>query len=352
MSDHSPLVSLPGITVVILNWNGRDWLSKFLPGVMASSYPNLEVMVVDNGSTDDSLSWVSQHEPAAKVLSLGKNHGFAQGNNLALSHIDTPYFVLLNSDVEVTPGWLEPLVAEMEREGPQLAAAQPKVLAWHRREAFEYAGACGGWIDRFGYAFCRGRIFDHLELDHGQYDAAEDCLWATGACLMVRTEVVKQVGLFHEEFFAHWEEIDFCWRLWNLGYRVRGVPSSVVYHVGGGTLPQGNPRKTFLNVRNSLVCLFLNLPTQSRFGVLLGRLLLDGVWGVRALLQRDLVTFSAILKGHWAFFGKLLFWQKKRLSVYGDRLPRSIPRSGVWRGSIVWAYFVQGKKKFSDLVHP
>ncbi|MDP5172627.1 MAG: glycosyltransferase family 2 protein [Bacteroidia bacterium] len=346
MVDVSPP---PATTAVILNWNGKNWLEQFLPSVLASTYSTLQVLVVDNGSTDDSVNWIRATFPAVEVLALDQNYGFAEGNNKAIPHIHTPYFVLLNSDVEVAPGWLEPLVSAMEAD-PQLVASQPKLLAWHDKDSFEYAGAAGGWIDRFGYAFCRGRIFDELEQDTGQYDKAQDCLWATGACIMLRTEVVKQIGLFHGELFAHWEEIDFCWRAWNLGYRVRAIPQSVAYHVGGGTLPQGNPRKTFLNVRNSLICLYLNLPLSRRLWVMSVRLILDGVWGLKSLSKGDVGSVKAIIRAHWSFFGAIPFWKNKRKAIYGEQQPASMPAGGYWPHSVVWAHFAKGKKTFSEIV--
>ena len=340
---------LPTVTVVILNWNGRRWLEAFLPSVFASGYPALTVMVVDNGSTDDSVAWLKAAYPGAQVLELGHNHGFAQGNNLAIPHIHTPYAIFLNSDVEVSPGWISPLVQAMEQH-PALAAVQPKLLAFHQRTHFEYAGASGGWIDRFGYAFCRGRVFDELEEDRGQHDEPVDCLWASGACLMVRMEVVRKIGLFEGELFAHWEEIDFCWRAWNLGYRVGVVPASVVYHVGGGTLPQGNPRKTFLNVRNSLLCLWMHLPARRRPGVVFARLVLDGVWAVKALAERQPATLWAILKAHFAFYGMAAAWGRKRRALFGSQGPAAMPPAGYWPQSVVWAYFIRKKKTFGELM--
>lgn len=336
------------VTVVILNWNGQSWLEKFLPPVLSATYDSVRILVVDNGSTDNSVVWLKQTYPNVDCLELDENYGFAEGNNRAIPEIDSPYFVLLNSDVEVTEGWLEPLVAHMEAQ-PEVAAAQPKIKLWSDKDSFEYAGAAGGWLDAIGYAFCRGRIFDELEKDQGQYADTQDCFWATGACLMVRTEVVQKIGLFEGELFAHWEEIDFCWRAWNKGYRISAVPSSEVFHVGGGTLPQGNPRKTFLNVRNSLICLFVNLPSHRRLSVITARLILDGVWGAKALVSGDWKSIPAIIRAHWAFFTRIGTWNKKRKAIYGNSLPDSMPQAGYWPKSIVWAHFVNGKKKFSEL---
>ncbi|GAB4406564.1 MAG: glycosyltransferase family 2 protein [Bacteroidia bacterium] len=338
-----PDTPLPAVTVVILNWNGRAWLQQFLPSVLASTYPALDVLLVDNGSTDDSLAWVQAHLPRVRVLALAENHGFAEGNNRALPHIHTPYFVLLNSDVEVAPGWLEPLVARLEAE-PDLAAVQPRVLAWHRRDHFEYAGAAGGYIDSLGYPFCRGRVFDHLEQDQGQYDRPVECFWATGACMALRKTVVDEIGLFEGWFFAHMEEIDFCWRAWNSGYRIACEPASIVWHVGGGTLPQGNPRKTFLNARNGLALLVRNLPTARLLPTLLARLVLDGVWGLKAALGGDWGSTWAIVRAHGYMYRHLGAWLRSRRAT-----PRHLGPH-VFRGSIVWQYFIRRRRTWSDLM--
>lgn len=337
----------PGVTVVILNWNGKHWLEQFLPSVVASTYQGMEVLVVDNGSTDDSIDFVRKTYPQVSLLELPENYGFAEGNNKAIPHIQTPYFVLLNSDVEVTPNWLEPLVDFMESH-PEAAAIQPKILAQRNKEYFEYAGAAGGYMDRFGYPFCRGRIFDVVEKDEGQYQRPEPIFWATGACCFIRTEVVQKIGLFAPDFFAHMEEIDFCWRALNHGHQIYCEPASTVYHVGGGMLPQGNPRKTYLNVRNSLACLYRNLPRGKVFGRVIIRLLLDGVWGAQLLLKGEFKSIGAILRGHFHFYGRLGKLRKQRREIYSKVAPR-LPLSGFWNKSIVWAHFVAGKKQWSDL---
>jgi hypothetical protein len=335
------------VTVVILNWNGRDWLAQFLPALWQTAYPHMEVLLVDNASTDDSVAWAQATYPQLRVLTLAENYGFAEGNNRALPHIETPYFVLLNSDVEVSPGWLEPLVSWME-DHPQAAAIQPKIRAYHQRDHFEYAGAAGGYLDQWGYPFCRGRLFDTLEADQGQYDQPLRVFWATGACLLLRKSVVDAIGLFDGAFFAHMEEIDFCWRAQNHGYEVWCQPASVVYHVGGGTLPQGNPRKTFLNVRNSLAMLHKNLPAGRIGPQVLARLLLDGIWGIKLLLSRDWGSLKAIRQAHWAYLGQLRHWRAARQALY-PVAPSQWPAHGLWRGSVVWAYFAQGKRRWADL---
>lgn len=339
---------MPPVTVVILNWNGQHWLAQFLPSVLASSYPAMRILLVDNGSTDHSVAWVQDTYPEIEVLALPENYGFAEGNNKAIPHIHEPYFVLLNSDVEVSPGWLEPLVAQMESD-PHLAAMQPKIRAQKAKDQFEYAGAAGGLLDRYGYPFCRGRIFDQIEPDQGQYDWPMDIFWATGACLMVRTSVVKELGFLDGEFFAHMEEIDFCWRVLNHGHRIMCEPSSVVYHVGGGTLPQGNPRKTYLNVRNGLICMFKNLPAKLVFPRIFVRLVLDGVWATRSLMRGDTQTLGAIFRGHWHFFLRLGHWRNKRRSIYTEVKPH-FPLPGYYAKSVVWDFFARKRKTWSKIM--
>lgn len=338
---------MPPVSVVILNWNGKSWLEQFLPSVLASTYPNLHIMVVDNGSTDDSIAWTAEHFPSVEIVALPENYGFAEGNNKAIPHIKTPYFVLLNSDVEVSPGWLEPLVARIEMN-EKIASVQPKVLAHHAKDTFEYAGAAGGFIDRLGIPFCRGRIFDTVEKDKGQYDTAMPVLWATGACCLVRTSVVEKIGLFDGSFFAHMEEIDFCWRAWNLGYSIWCEPASTVWHVGGGSLPQGNPRKTYLNVRNSLACMYKNLPSNQLFPKIFLRLIVDGIAGVKSFFQLDVGTVGAILKGHFHFYGRLLSLRKERRRIYAETAPR-LPDQGYFSGSIIWQSMVKKKNHWSEL---
>ena len=338
----------PEVTVVILNWNGKNWLEKFLPSVLASTYTNMEVLLVDNGSTDDSVPFVKEKYPSVRLVSFDRNYGFAEGNNLALPHIETPYFVLLNSDVEVSPGWLEPLVECMESD-ESIASVQPKVKAYKDKVKFEYAGAAGGMIDRFGYPFCRGRLFDNVEMDMGQYDKRVNIFWATGACCLIRKSVVDQIGLFQAEFFAHMEEIDFCWRAKNFGYKVICEPASVVYHVGGGALPQGNPRKTYLNVRNSLACLYLNLHPHQVFFKIFARLALDGVWGIKSLITGDFNTLLAILKAHFAFYGQFAFWVMKKREIYEKVKPQK-KLSGFFPVSIVWQYFIKRRKTFLQIL--
>ena len=245
--------------VVILNWNGKHMMEKFLPSVTAHTSGDAEVIIADNGSTDDSIEFLHTHYPDLRIIQLDQNYGFAEGYNRALAQIEADYYVLLNDDVEVTPHWVEPVIEQMQ-QNPLTAICQPKLLMYDQRDTFEYAGAAGGFIDRYGYPFCRGRLFDVVEKDHGQYDDPCEIFWASGAAMFVRADVWHQLGGLDGDFFAHMEEIDFCWRAKNKGYRVEYCPKSAIYHVGGGTLPKSNPRKTFLNFRNNLSMLYKNLP--------------------------------------------------------------------------------------------
>lgn len=341
-------MNFPKVSVAILNWNGKSWLEQFLPFLQKSTYPNLEVIIVDNGSTDDSVSYVKETYPDFKVFVWDKNHGFAEGYNLIVDHVDAPYLVLLNSDVEVTPNWLEPLVEVMEKD-TSLISVQPKVLAHHDKTLFEYAGAAGGYMDYLCVPFCRGRIFDTVEKDVGQYDTFQEVFWATGACCILRTEKVKEIGLFQGEFFAHWEEIDFCWRAKNMGYTVACEPKSVVYHVGGGALPPSSPFKTYLNVRNSLAAMLLNLPGQQVIPKLFIRMLIDGVFGLKALISGDFKSFASVLRAHFHFYAKIPFWIKRRKDTYQGKLEGK-RKARHFSKSVVWRYFLLGKNTF-ETVH-
>jgi len=342
--------SFPSVAVVILNWNGRKFLEEFLPTVCATDYPSLEIYVADNASQDDSVDFVRQHYPGITLISNSGNVGFAEGYNQALSKIEAAYYVLLNQDVAVDPAWIRPLVMFMETHAAA-GACQPKILAQHRREQFEYAGAAGGWIDRWGYAFCRGRIFEELETDRGQYDDPARVFWASGAALFIRAELYHRAGGLDACFFAHMEEIDLCWRLQRLGYEVWCCPASVVYHVGGGSLPRGNSRKTFLNYRNNLIMMHKNLSGMQRFFTLLGRLSLDGLSALRSLVKGDAGELSAILKAHRGYYGWRFGKSRGQYNLPADPVYRRSFSSlaGVYRGSVVWQYFVRHKKTFSSL---
>ena len=286
------------VAIVILNWNGRSMLERFLPSVTAHS-SQADIVVADNGSTDDSVAFLQQHYPQIQLVLLDTNYGFAEGYHKALGALDAKYdyYVLLNSDVECTPGWIEPVVEMMEAQ-PDIAIAQPKLLMYDQKDTFEYAGGAGGFIDRYGYPFCRGRLFSTLEKDHGQYDDPCDIFWATGACMFVRASVWNELGGLDGDFFAHMEEIDFCWRTHLAGYRVSYCPQSAVYHVGGGTLPKSSPFKTELNFRNNLSMLYKNLPLERRWKVLFMRMWLDRVAAVKFLLEGHRGEYLAVRKAH------------------------------------------------------
>ncbi len=329
--------------VVILNWNGQKMLERFLPSVTAHTQGDAEVIIADNGSTDDSLPFLQKNYPQLRVIRLDKNYGFAGGYNKALQQVDADYYVLLNDDVEVTPGWIEPVIAQMQQH-PDTAICQPKLLMYDQRNTFEYAGGAGGYIDKYGYPFCRGRMFTTLEDDHGQYDTPSQIFWASGAAMFVRADVWRQLGGLDEDFFAHMEEIDFCWRAQNAGYRIEYCPHSVVYHVGGGTLPKSNPRKTYLNFRNNMALLYKNLPTQRLAWVIGSRIVLDYVAAFKFLLERKPKEFSAVVSAHRAFHQWVPRLKAKRQSLAQKTRP-----TGMYRGLLLIDYYLLGKKKYTDL---
>lgn len=336
------------VAVVILNYNTRDLLERFLPFVLKTNYSPMRVVVVDNGSSDESAEWVAEHHPKIELIRFEENHGFAGGYEKALGMIQSDYYVLLNSDVEVSPNWLNPLVEMAERK-KEIAAVQPKILDYAHRNLFEYAGAAGGYIDALGYPFCRGRIFDQMEEDCGQYDQVCEIFWATGAALFIRAKAYHQAGGLDERFFAHMEEIDLCWRLHALGYELWAEPSSVVYHIGGGTLSQQNARKTFLNFRNALILLTKNLPKGRLFPTLLMKLLLDGLAGLRFVWLGEWANMHAIVKAHWAYFSKLGYWRKVRASTPLMKNADLQAHPAFVHKSIVWQFFARGRKRFSEV---
>lgn len=335
----------PSVAIVILNWNGKSFLEKFLPSVMASVYTTKEIIVADNASTDDSVAFLKQQYPQISIIQNGANLGFAKGYNVALKQVEADYYVLLNSDVEVTPNWIRPVIDLMELDA-SIAACQPKLLAYNNKAEFEYAGASGGWLDKFGYPFARGRVFDDCEKDLGQYDDAQPCFWASGAAFFVRSSVYREMGGLDEFFFAHQEEIDFCWRLQLAGHKVFVQPASVVYHVGGGTLPKGNSRKTFLNFRNNLIMVYKNLPLVSAVWKIPFRMMLDAASAWRGLLSGDGGYFIAICKAHVHFIGWL--GSNKKQSVFPTKKGGKL--YGWYNGSVVWAYFISKKKLFSEII--
>jgi GT2 family glycosyltransferase len=334
----------PSVAIVILNFNGKKFLEQFLPSVFASSYSNKKIIIADNASSDDSVLFVQQNFSDAEMILLEKNFGFAEGYNQALKNVKADYYVLLNSDVEVTPNWIEPIIALMETD-EKIAACQPKLLSFHQKEFFEYAGAAGGWIDLLGYPFARGRVFDTLEQDKNQYDNIEEIFWASGAAMFVRAKIYHALNGFDGYFFAHHEEIDLCWRMQRAGYKIMSCPASIVYHVGGGTLPKGH-RKTFLNFRNNLIMLSKNLPANEKIWKMPKRIFLDNVFAWKCLLSGDANAFGAIMQAHFAL---LKWWFGKKNKTSLPRKP-ALSLKGVLGRSLIWEYFIKKKKSFSEIV--
>ena len=334
------------VAVVILNWNGEAMLRRFLPTVVRYSCDEAEIWVADNASDDASVQLLREHFPSVRLIQLDKNYGFAEGYNRALAQIEAEYYVLLNSDVEVTHHWLTPLVEYMDAY-PDVAACQPKLLSEANRDYFEYAGASGGFIDRYGYPFCRGRIFNTVEEDNGQYDYIIDILWATGACMLIRSADYREAHGLDGRFFAHNEEIDLCWRLRQCGRRIVCIPESEVYHVGGGTLPKSNPMKTFLNFRNNLTMLYKNLPDGELKGVMRVRRVLDYVAALKMLVaDRSWADFKAVVKARRAFYRWRHNFDDDRREIGQTRTAGPSERVGY---SILWQYYIKGRKTFSRL---
>ncbi len=330
------------VAIVILNWNGRPMLERFMPSVTAHC-GDAEVVVADNGSDDDSVAFMQKCYPGVRLVLLDKNYGFAEGYNRALSALEGyEYYVLLNSDVECTQGWIEPVLELMESQD-DIAVCQPKLLMYDQRDTFEYAGGAGGFIDKYGYPFCRGRLFSTLEKDYGQYDDPCDIFWATGACMFVRASVWKELGGLDGDFFAHMEEIDFCWRTHLAGYRVSYCPQSAVYHVGGGTLPKSSPFKTELNFRNNLSMLYKNLPLERRWKVLFMRMWLDRVAAVKFLLEGHVGEYRAVRKAHKQYRA----WKPALREKRKQNGTHSVPQ--VYQGLLLPEYYFLGRKHFSSL---
>lgn len=332
------------ISVVILNWNGSAMLQRFLPSVIRYS-EEAEIIVADNGSTDHSIDILREKFPSVRILPFRENYGFAEGYNRAIQQIETPYVLLLNDDVEVTPHWLQPLLEFMNHH-PEVAACQPKILSETNREVFEYAGACGGFIDHLGYPYCRGRIFNHVEKDRGQYDQVCPIFWATGAALLVRTDVYRKEGGLDKRFFAHMEEIDFCWRLRSRNYGIYCIPQSTVYHVGGGTLPKSHPRKTFLNFRNNLLMLYKNLPEERLNSTLRIRYFLDLVAALKMLLSGQAKESMATVKALRTFFKIRHDFDRERKENLQKQRLKDIPE--MRNESLLVAFYLKKKKKFED----
>lgn len=333
----------PRTAVIILNWNGSALLREYLPPLIANTDPALgHIIVADNGSTDDSLKVMAEEFPEIEVLKFNKNYGFAEGYNRAVKHYanDYPYTVLFNSDATAFDNWLAPLVEFMDSH-PTYAACQPKLLAYKDRDNFEYAGACGGYIDRNGFPYCRGRIFGTVEKDCGQYDTTADVFWATGACLFVRSDIYLQCGGLDAEFFAHMEEIDLCWRMQLKGYKLAAVPQSRVYHLGGGSLDAKNPRKTYLNFRNNLLMLHKNLPEATRKSTLLRRRLLDTIAWAKYVATFDFANAGAILRAHRDF--------RRMARDYKSQPDKDLLHTLPKRPNIIAQYYLRGRHHFSDL---
>ena len=331
------------VAVVILNYNGKKFLEEFLPNVIANTNAELaDVVVADNASADGSVELMRERFPKIRLIENGFNGGFATGYNLALRQIEAEFFVLLNSDIEVTPQWIEPIIELMDND-QKIAACQPKILSYDEKEKFEYAGASGGFIDKYGYPFCRGRVFQHLEEDKGQYDDICEVFWATGACMFVRADLYLENGGLDDSFFAHMEEIDFCWRMKNLGYKIYCCPQSKVYHIGGGTLPKSSARKTYLNFRNNLSLLYKNLPSNRVFWVIVYRIMLDWVAAFKFLCGGSLADFWAVIRAHFAFYRRIRSIRQLRKTLQNRQVGQMYQRN------IVFENFLKGKKTYSDL---
>ena len=335
-------MAAPTIAVVILNWNGKQLLERFLPGTIKNTPPGVEIIVADNASKDNSLETLKEKFPAVRTIALDKNYGFAGGYNRALQQVEADYYVLLNSDMEVTEEWIEPCIRLLESNAG-VAACQPKVRSLNTPGYFEYAGAAGGFVDHMGFPFCRGRIFFTIEKDNGQYDDPREIFLATGASMFIRATTFHEAGGFDERFFAHMEEVDLCWRLQNLGYRIMACPPSVVLHLGGGSLPASSPQKTYLNFRNSLWMLAKNVPGWYFYRRIVVRLALDGIAAAKFLLQGQFRDCWAVMKAHMTFVRSFRMMRKE-----SRRLPEALPPM-LYRKSIVIDYFLRGKKNFSDL---
>ena len=336
---------LKRIAIVILNWNGADMMRRFLPSVVENS-PEADVVVVDNGSTDDSLQYLETEMPQVRVIRLDMNYGFAEGYHRGLREVEAEYYLLLNSDVEVREGWLRPMLTYMDAH-PEVAACQPKLLCQWAPDMFEYAGASGGYIDAYGYPYCRGRLFGTVEKDEGQYDDVASILWATGAALMIRSCDYWEVGGLDGRFFAHQEEIDLCWRLRSRGRGIVVVPQSVAYHLGGGTLPQGNPHKDYLNFRNNLLLLYKNLPDNRLRPVFRMRFCLDMLASLRFILRRQWGSFCAVWRARRDFRKMRPDFEKDRQENLRQTVLSSVPEQSSF--SLLWQYYVKGQKTFDKL---
>ncbi len=330
------------IAIVILNWNGVHFLERFLPKVIETSKNQTEIIVIDNASTDSSIEFMQQEHPDIRLILNEKNFGFAGGYNTGLKQIDAEYYIILNSDIEVGESWISPIITFMDKHH-EVAACQPKILSYNEPKLFEYAGAGGGFIDSYGYPFCRGRIFQHLEEDNKQYDQKQEVFWASGACLFIRAKEFHDVGGFDEDYFAHMEEIDLCWRLKQKGKQIYCIPESKVYHVGGGTLPNNSAFKTYLNMRNNLCMVYKNLPKNQLFKIILSRLVLDGIAAIKFFFSGGISNFIAVFKAHFYFYKNLNKLNNKRKKIHHKNV------SMIFQGNIVLEHFVKRRNTFPQL---
>ena len=337
----------PQIAIVILNWNGQKLLSEFLPVVVANSnMPGVRVVVADNASADGSVAFVKENYPQVELIELERNYGFAGGYNRALAQVEADYYLLLNSDVAPADGWMEAMVVALNKY-PDAAVFAPKLRSYREPHLFEYAGAAGGFIDKYGFPFCRGRLFNVIETDEGQYDSESDIFWASGAAFLVKASLYHEAGGLDEDFFAHMEEIDLCWRLKNRGYRIVYDPESIVYHVGGATLHQSHPQKTFLNFRNNLSLLCKNLPPQKMFIRMFQRMVLDGIAALKFLFSFEFGFFWAVLRAHLSFYHHLPLLMKKRRELKTHK--QVTQHAEMYQGSIVYDFYLKGIREFSQL---
>ncbi|MFZ1825659.1 MAG: glycosyltransferase family 2 protein [Chitinophagales bacterium] len=352
--EQDDILDKPLVAIVILSWNGKHFLEKFLPSVITTFYLPLNYYVIDNASTDGTEEYLNTNFPQIKVIRLKENEGFAKGYNIGLEQISADYFVLLNQDVEITPGWIDSMISVMEKN-PEAAVCQPKMLSYEEKNKFEHAGAAGGYLDNFGYPFCKGRVFSYLEMDDGQYNVNEPVFWASGAALCIRSELFFRMKGFDEDYFAHMEEIDLCWRLKRCGYQILAVNDAVVYHVGGGSLSKENPHKTYLNFRNNLSMLFKNLDVIELLWKIPVRIaFFDLLAIVNALLQKKWKNAWAIIRADWYFIFSIPMQISKRTRtnhiISNSKIAVStVKQKGFYPKSIVWAFFIRKKNKFSDL---
>lgn len=339
---------MKGFSIIIVTWNALDHLKRFLPSVFETDYPDFEIIIADNASDDGSKEWIRSNYPDVKIASFDRNYGYCGGNNRAVPFASKEIVLFLNNDVEVDKKWLYGLNSAFQSENT--AAVQPKLRDYRKKDHFEYAGAAGGFIDKFGYPFCRGRVFDTVEKDDGQYDHEENIFWASGAALAVRKDLFTEIGAFDEDFEFHMEEIDLCWRLQNQGYKIGCTPESIVYHLGGGSLPMDSPRKVYYNFRNSLFMLWKNYSKSSLLKRIPVRIILDAIAAWKALLEGKPKEWMAVLKAHVHFFMKLPLMHKKRKSLRSKRIESGEPAT-MSTFSIVWQYFVKGKKTYNALIN-